>query len=151
MSNCFQTVSEGNTSDLESQNNRKGVKIGNEIFKVALAIISLTFCAAFLGGLAGLAVKAEQLDICAGQRVSNSTGMIPYIYYEGSEQPTEAFMTDSYGVYNICLAKDVADTFTNVKKRYWWITLGLALYKTVDNYLKWENIVDSCSHFTGSW
>lgn len=57
MANYFKPVPEESTSDIETQATRTSMKPRNDLYIIGFAIIILTFCGAFFGGLLGLTIR----------------------------------------------------------------------------------------------
>lgn len=59
MANYFKPLPEESTSDIENQATRTSMNPRIELCKIGFAFISLTFGAAFFGGLLGQTIRAS--------------------------------------------------------------------------------------------
>lgn len=79
----------------------------------------------------------------------------PYLIGEGTKQPDSALIvsgnqTEVKYCFPDPMTRQQLSVFqetSNVEKRYFWFALGVALFKGLDWYLKFDSIKNNCSHF----
>lgn len=130
-------------------------RLTSVLTKYVVFLSKVVLFTSFLGTFAAnMVVNASD----AGLEVYDVGECAPYVIHETDLQPFSLLngSNSAWIDYDISECISVNGTSSleariSLEKRYWWITLGLAFYKTADTILHWDNIYDECSHFTGSW